>query len=35
VREGSSLERVTELLLLGDEDSLLHPPVTHALPIDG
>ncbi|HSE28839.1 MAG TPA: hypothetical protein VLA95_11475 [Gemmatimonadales bacterium] len=35
VREGNSLERVTELLLLGDEDSLLHPPVTHALPIDG
>lgn len=35
VREGSSLERVTELLLLGDEDSLLHPPVTHAVPIDG
>jgi hypothetical protein len=35
VREGSSLERVAELLLLGDEDSLLHAPVTHAVPIDG
>jgi hypothetical protein len=35
VREGGSLERVTELLLLGDEDSLLHAPVTHAVPIDG
>lgn len=35
VREGGSLQRVTELLLLGDEDSLLHAPVTHAVPIDG
>jgi PAS domain-containing protein len=35
VRQGSSLERVTELLLIGDEDSLLHAPVTHAVPIDG
>ena len=35
IREGGSLERVTELLLLGDEDSLLHAPVTHAVPIDG
>lgn len=35
VREGRSLDRVTELLLLGDEDSLLHAPVTHAVPIDG
>lgn len=34
VREGRSLEPVTELLP-GDEESLLHAPVTHAVPIDG
>lgn len=35
VREGRGLARVAELLLIGDEDSLLHAPVTHAVPIDG
>lgn len=35
VREGGRMERLAELLLIGDEDSFLHAPVTHALPVDG
>ncbi len=35
VEEGGRLERFAELFLIGDEDSLLHAPVTHALPLDG
>lgn len=35
VREGSVLDRIAELFLLGDEDSLLHAPVTLAIPLDG
>lgn len=31
VRQGSSLERLTELFLIGDEDSLFHPAVTFRL----
>ncbi|HJS46742.1 MAG TPA: hypothetical protein VJ773_02015, partial [Gemmatimonadales bacterium] len=34
IRGGATLERLAELVLLGDDDSLLHAPVTHALAID-